>query len=158
MEEVDQGFRLSASHQRDQDPTEIYTYLRYVTQAELDRRKVDQVLDKAIQDLLQFKAIQVVLRDTKVLRSTAHSEQCLHGTQPGAGREYGKSNKKCRAQDLSLILNEYYLLPFNKGCVDKSPFTMAVVYEVPHILTEISWVVKIDFQNGMSLFFNFGYI
>ena len=129
-----------------------------MTQAELDRRKVDQVLDKAIQDLLQFKAIQVVLRDTKVLRSTAHSEQCLHGTQPGAGREYGKSNKKCRAQDLSLILNEYYLLPFNKGCVDKSPFTMAVVYEVPHILTEISWVVKIDFQNGMSLFFNFGYI
>ena len=37
--------------------------LCYVTQAELDRRKGDQVLDKVI--LLQLKAIKVVPRDTK---------------------------------------------------------------------------------------------
>ena len=42
--------------------------LCYVTQAELDRRKGDQVLDKAI--LLQLKAIKVVPRDTKVFLSS----------------------------------------------------------------------------------------
>lgn len=39
-----------------------------MTQAELDRRKGDQVLDKAI--LLQLKAIKVVPRDTKVFLSS----------------------------------------------------------------------------------------
>ena len=33
----------------------------------------------------------------------------------------------------------------------KSPFTMAAV---PDILTENSWVVKIDFQNGMFVLFD----
>ena len=61
---------------------------------------------------------------------------------------------------LSFIMstNSVFLQPFNKGLVLKSPFTMAGVYKVPDILTENSWAVKIDFQNGMCLFFNFGSI
>ena len=39
-------------------------------QAELDRRKVDPVLDEVIQDLLKLKSIQVVLKDTKVFLSS----------------------------------------------------------------------------------------
>ena len=58
-----------------------------MTQAELDRRKVDPVLDKAIPDMLQLKAIRVIPRDTRVIPGAQGvSEQCLHGTQAGAGQ------------------------------------------------------------------------
>ena len=52
--------------------------LRYVTQSELDKRREDRVLHKAIQDLLQLKAIQVVPKDTKVFVS---SPQAGEGTR-----------------------------------------------------------------------------
>ena len=32
--------------------------------------------------------------------------------------------------------------------MDKSPFTMPGVYEVPDVLCQGNWAVKIDLQNG----------
>ena len=58
--------------------------LWYVAQAKLDRGRVDPVLGKAIQNVLQLKAIQVVSRDTKVFLSSVftvplHNDGCLQG-------------------------------------------------------------------------------
>ena len=46
-----------------------------------------------------------------------------------------------------------YLQPFNKRFVQKSPFTMPGVYEVPDTLRQGSWAIKIDFKHGrISIF------
>ena len=42
--------------------------------------------------------------------------------------------------------------PFNKRYVQKSPFTMPGVYEVPGTLKEGNWAIKIDFKHGRIYF------
>ena len=38
--------------------------------------------------------------------------------------------------------------------MDKSPFTMPRVYEVPDTLCQGNWAVKIDLQNGKDYIFS----
>ena len=47
--------------------------------------------------------------------------------------------------------NNIFFQPFNKAFVEKSPFTMTGVYEVPAILLEGDFAVKIDLENGKIL-------
>ena len=47
--------------------------------------------------------------------------------------------------------NDIFFQPFNKAFVEKSPFTMTGVYEVPAILLEGDFAVKIDLENGKIL-------
>ena len=47
-----------------------------------------------------------------------------------------------------MALTNFFLQPFNKKFVAKSPFTMPGVYEVPDTLFQGNWAIKIDFQNG----------
>ena len=49
---------------------------------------------------------------------------------------------------ISASTKPFYLQPFNKRFVRKSPFTMPGVYEVPDTLMEGSWAIKIDFKHG----------
>ena len=49
---------------------------------------------------------------------------------------------------ISASTKPFYLQPFNKRFVRKSPFTMNGVYEVPDTLMEGSWAIKIDFKHG----------
>ena len=51
-----------------------------------------------------------------------------------------------------MALTNFFLQPFNKKFVAKSPFTMPGVYEVPDTLLQGNWAIKIDFQHGKVLF------
>ena len=85
MGEGDQGPYLPASHQRDQAPAEVYTSSPVRDSSQSGQKEGGPVLDKAFQDLLQLKAIQVVHKDTKVFLSSAFTVPKLE-----RGREYGK--------------------------------------------------------------------
>ena len=41
-----------------------------------------------------------------------------------------------------MTLNNFFLQPFNKKYVAKSPFTMPGVYEVPDTLSQGNWAIK----------------
>ena len=47
-----------------------------------------------------------------------------------------------------MALTNFFLQPFNKKFVAKSPFTMPGVYGVPDTLFQGNWAIKIDFQNS----------
>ena len=72
----------------------------------LNRRRVDPVLDKAIQDLLQLEAIQVVPSDTKVLLSSVFTVPKLE-----RGREYGRVILNLKVKSSLVSLRAFYSNP-----------------------------------------------